>query len=106
MASSPLLMIFSFLAFAWSSAGEIATVPAIFVFGDSLADVGNNNYLNVVSTSKANFPPNGIDFPGRTPTGRFSNGYNNIDWLGMRWFLELPYLVTITCRIYVYRIYS
>uniref|UniRef100_A0A803N2B7 Uncharacterized protein n=1 Tax=Chenopodium quinoa TaxID=63459 RepID=A0A803N2B7_CHEQI len=33
---------------------------ATFVFGDSLVDVGNNNYL--VSLSRADYPPNGIDF--------------------------------------------
>lgn len=68
-------------------------MPAIFVFGDSLADVGNNNYLNT-STAKADFPHNGIDFPGSTPTGRFSNGYNIIDSLGTR-LLIASYLVPV-----------
>ncbi|KAL0414836.1 UNVERIFIED_CONTAM: GDSL esterase/lipase [Sesamum radiatum] len=35
-------------------------IPANFVFGDSLVDAGNNNYI--FSLSKANFAPNGIDF--------------------------------------------
>lgn len=39
-------------------------VPAIYVFGDSLADVGNNNYLKI-SLIKANFPHNGVDFPNK-----------------------------------------
>ena len=52
--------------------------PALFVFGDSLVDVGNNNYI--VSLSKANFLPNGIDF-GR-PTGRFTNGRTIVDIMG------------------------
>ena len=56
-------------------------VPAIYVFGDSTADVGNNNYLPG-NDAKANFPHNGIDFPHSRPTGRFSNGYNGIDFLG------------------------
>ncbi|CAA7410773.1 unnamed protein product [Spirodela intermedia] len=60
---------------AWSG------VPALFVFGDSLVDVGNNNFLPL-SLAKANFPPNGVDFPGGRPTGRFSNGYNVADYLG------------------------
>ncbi|XP_010545227.1 PREDICTED: GDSL esterase/lipase At5g55050-like isoform X2 [Tarenaya hassleriana] len=55
-------------------------VTAVFVFGDSLVDVGNNNYIPF-SIAKANFPPNGIDFPGRVPTGRFSNGLNAADFL-------------------------
>lgn len=47
---------------------------AFFVFGDSLVDSGNNNYL--VTTARADSPPYGIDFPTRRPTGRFSNGLN------------------------------
>uniref|UniRef100_A0A0A0L961 Uncharacterized protein n=1 Tax=Cucumis sativus TaxID=3659 RepID=A0A0A0L961_CUCSA len=39
---------------------------ANFVFGDSLVEVGNNNYIP--SLSRANYVPNGIDF-GR-PTGQ------------------------------------
>ncbi|KAK1296624.1 GDSL esterase/lipase [Acorus calamus] len=58
-----------------------ASVPAIYVFGDSTADVGNNNYLPATA-AKANFPHNGIDFPGGIPTGRFCNGYIGVDYLG------------------------
>lgn len=58
-----------------------ASVPAIFILGDSTADVGTNNYL-IGSTATANFPPNGIDFPYSRPTGRFSNGLNSADFLG------------------------
>ncbi|KAG4929409.1 hypothetical protein JHK84_046377 [Glycine max] len=50
-------------------------LPSTFIFGDSLVDAGNNNYL--VSLSKANYLPNGIDF-GR-PTGRFTNGRTIVD---------------------------
>ncbi|PKI55004.1 GDSL esterase/lipase At1g71691-like [Punica granatum] len=51
-------------------------VPAMFVFGDSLIDNGNNNDLP--SLAKANYFPYGIDFNGG-PTGRFSNGYTMVD---------------------------
>ncbi|KAH7420693.1 hypothetical protein KP509_13G017500 [Ceratopteris richardii] len=54
--------------------GDVAL--ANFIFGDSLVDVGNNNYLPLSLATAKNLP-NGIDFPqrnGRTPTGRFSNG--------------------------------
>ncbi|XP_054804850.1 GDSL esterase/lipase At5g08460-like [Prosopis cineraria] len=61
--------------------------PAMFVFGDSLVDNGNNNYLN--SLAKANYVPYGIDFPSG-PSGRFSNGKTLIDLLGE--LLGLPYL--------------
>ncbi|KAK4276493.1 hypothetical protein QN277_014635 [Acacia crassicarpa] len=48
------------------------SVPAIFAFGDSIVDTGNNNYLETVV--KCNFPPYGQDFEGGIPTGRFGNG--------------------------------
>ncbi|VVA90744.1 unnamed protein product [Arabis nemorensis] len=51
------------------------TIPASFVFGDSLVDAGNNNYL--ATLSKANYDPNGIDFG--SPTGRFTNGRTIVD---------------------------
>ncbi|KAK4493198.1 hypothetical protein RD792_017940 [Penstemon davidsonii] len=44
-----------------------------FIFGDSLAEVGNNNYLKL-SLAKSNFPFYGIDFAGGKATGRFTNG--------------------------------
>ena len=55
--------------------------PALYVFGDSLVDVGNNNYLRL-SIAKANHPPYGVDFPTKKATGRFSNGKNAADFLG------------------------
>ncbi|KXG26897.1 hypothetical protein SORBI_3006G178200 [Sorghum bicolor] len=60
-------------------------VPAMFVFGDSLVDVGNNNHLPSVNNScKANYPPYGVDYPGHSPTGRFSNGHNLADQLAQQ----------------------
>jgi hypothetical protein len=47
-------------------------VPALFIFGDSIFDVGNNN--NLFTIIKSNFPPYGRDFDTRLPTGRFCNG--------------------------------
>lgn len=54
--------------------GAEAKPRAFFVFGDSLVDSGNNNYL--VTTARADSPPYGIDYPTGRPTGRFSNGLN------------------------------
>lgn len=54
--------------------------PAVFIFGDSLSDPGNNNYIRTLS--RANNPPNGIDFPGGYPTGRYSNGRTTVDIIG------------------------
>lgn len=47
---------------------------AFFVFGDSLVDNGNNNFL--ATSARADSPPYGIDYPTHRPTGRFSNGLN------------------------------
>ncbi|KAG0534200.1 hypothetical protein BDA96_04G259300 [Sorghum bicolor] len=53
-------------------------VPAVYVFGDSTVDVGNNHYLPGNSALQL---PYGIDFPHSRPTGRFSNGYNVADFV-------------------------
>ncbi|XWS45332.1 hypothetical protein CRYUN_Cryun15aG0127300 [Craigia yunnanensis] len=55
---------------------------ASFIFGDSLVDAGNNNYLPTLS--RANIPPNGIDFKasGGNPTGRYTNGRTIGDIVG------------------------
>ncbi|CAD6216755.1 unnamed protein product [Miscanthus lutarioriparius] len=55
---------------------------ASFIFGDSLVDAGNNNYIPTLS--RANMTPNGIDFAatGGTPTGRFTNGRTIADIIG------------------------
>uniref|UniRef100_A0A5B6YNJ7 Uncharacterized protein n=1 Tax=Davidia involucrata TaxID=16924 RepID=A0A5B6YNJ7_DAVIN len=65
---------------------------AFFVFGDSLVDNGNNNYL--VTYARADAPPYGIDYPTHRPTGRFSNGFNIPDLISQQLGSEstLPYL--------------
>jgi hypothetical protein len=61
----------------------LPAVPAVYVFGDSTLDVGNNNYLPGKDVPRANKPYYGIDLPGSgRPTGRFSNGYNTADFVG------------------------
>ncbi|CAI9787168.1 unnamed protein product [Fraxinus pennsylvanica] len=69
-----------------------ANGKAFFVFGDSLVDNGNNNYL--ITTARADEPPYGIDYPTHQPTGRFSNGLNIPDIISehMGWEATLPYL--------------
>ncbi|CAL1382648.1 unnamed protein product [Linum trigynum] len=59
-----------------------AEARAFFVFGDSLVDSGNNNYL--ATTARADSPPYGVDYPTRRPTGRFSNGLNIPDLISER----------------------
>ncbi|XP_038726338.1 GDSL esterase/lipase LTL1-like [Tripterygium wilfordii] len=65
---------------------------AFFVFGDSLVDNGNNNYL--ATTARADSPPYGIDYPTHRATGRFSNGLNIPDLISEAIGSEptLPYL--------------
>ena len=65
-----LLLILNAAAVAFRKNHEEGHV-ALFVFGDSLYDPGNNNYIN--TTFKANFPPYGSSY-FRFPTGRFSDG--------------------------------
>ncbi|KAK9950795.1 hypothetical protein M0R45_006264 [Rubus argutus] len=50
-----------------------AASPVTFVFGDSLTEVGNNNYLQY-SLAKSNYPWYGVDYDGGQATGRFTNG--------------------------------
>nr|XP_043608561.1 GDSL esterase/lipase At4g16230-like [Erigeron canadensis] len=71
------------------------TLSGNFVFGDSLVEVGNNNYI--ASLSKANYAPNGIDFG--MPTGRYTNGRTIVDILGQELGLKdytPPYLAPTT----------
>ncbi|MCL7040943.1 hypothetical protein MKW94_003458 [Papaver nudicaule] len=62
------------------------TVPAVYLFGDSLLDNGNNNFLQ--TQAKANYSPYGIDFPDG-PTGRTTNGATGGDFIAN--LLGLPY---------------
>ena len=59
----------------------VKAAPAYFVFGDSLVDSGNNNY--VATNARADSYPYGIDYPTHKPTGRFSNGLNIADFISM-----------------------
>ncbi|KHN29936.1 GDSL esterase/lipase [Glycine soja] len=63
--------------------------PALYVFGDSLIDCGNNNHL---PSGGADYLPYGIDFMGgNTPTGRATtNGKTVADFLAMH--LGLPFV--------------
>lgn len=52
---------------------------ALFIFGDALLDVGNNNYNNTLLM--ANYIPYGETF-FKYPTGRSSNGRLVPDFIG------------------------
>ncbi|KAL0886792.1 hypothetical protein Bca101_010775 [Brassica carinata] len=72
-----------------AAAGKLSSIPGLYVFGDSLVDAGNNNYLPI-SIAKANYPRNGVDFPKKKATGRFSNGKNAADVIAEKFGLSLP----------------
>nr|GMD89274.1 GDSL esterase/lipase At4g16230-like [Ipomoea batatas] len=81
----------------WSSSAEKLIIPANFVFGDSLVDAGNNNFI--ATLSKANYAPNGIDFG--MPTGRYTNGRTIVDIIAQEMGLAAagftpPYLAPTT----------
>ncbi|KAK1300201.1 GDSL esterase/lipase [Acorus calamus] len=66
---------------AWSTTTTMTRspqVPCMFIFGDSLVDNGNNDQL--LTISRANYPPYGIDF-AQGSSGRFSNGRTLADVL-------------------------
>ncbi|KAL4197849.1 hypothetical protein AMTRI_Chr04g190340 [Amborella trichopoda] len=69
--------------------GRVSCKVVLFIFGDSLIDVGNNNYLNG-TLSKANFPWYGIDMGNGKPTGRFTNGRTVADIVGDKMGLPRP----------------
>ena len=54
--------------------------PALFVFGDSVANAGTNNYIPN-SRACVDFPPYGRTFFHR-PTGRFTDGRSVFDFIG------------------------
>jgi len=84
MAKFGVAQIFLVLIMVLSGAVTGQNVPAMFIFGDSLIDNGNNN--NMASLAKANYFPYGIDF-NSGPTGRFSNGYTIVDEIGTLLFI-------------------
>jgi hypothetical protein len=70
-----LILLFSMLMVATLSPvveAQGKTAPATFVFGDSLVDVGNNNYFFTLAS--ADHKPYGIDRADKVATGRFCNG--------------------------------
>ena len=57
-----------------------SAVPALFVFGDSAADAGTNNYIPN-SHARVDFPPYVHTF-FHHPTGRFTDGRTVFDFIG------------------------
>ncbi|XP_062022709.1 GDSL esterase/lipase At1g71250-like [Rosa rugosa] len=90
------LLSFSFQCFCHCNVnrkGETRSVgiKGMFVFGSSLVDNGNNNFLQN-SLARADYLPYGVDFP-LGPSGRFTNGKNVLDLLGEQ--LKIPSFIPV-----------
>ncbi|KAE8688493.1 GDSL esterase/lipase [Hibiscus syriacus] len=85
-------MIFGLLFTSENVGHQAEAAREFFVFGDSLVDNGNNNYL--ATTARADAYPYGIDYLTHRATGRFSNGLNIPDLISEQIGSEptLPYL--------------
>lgn len=96
-----LLLLLVNLSFHGNIAAQNAKLAASFIFGDSLVDAGNNNYLSTFS--KADVPPNGIDFKasGGNPTGRFTNGRTISDIVGNVTYKQTFVLVNKQLALYL-----
>lgn len=79
MSSMDLLVTLLLLASPVALAKSSPSLPAIFTFGDSIFDAGNNHF-NKNCTAQADFPPYGSSF-FHQPTGRFTNGRTVADFI-------------------------
>ncbi|XP_020590646.1 GDSL esterase/lipase 7 isoform X2 [Phalaenopsis equestris] len=82
-----ILLFISLSTFLRLPISECGRAQAMFIFGDSLIDNGNNNFIPTIA--KANYLPYGIDYG--FPTGRFCNGLTVTDY-GAK-LLGLPFPV-------------
>ncbi|KAJ6957616.1 hypothetical protein NC653_039548 [Populus alba x Populus x berolinensis] len=64
------------------------TTSALFIFGDSTADPGNNNYINTTAGMRADWKPYGQNGFFEAPTGRFSDGRVFVDFIAE--YAKLP----------------
>ncbi|TQE08706.1 hypothetical protein C1H46_005690 [Malus baccata] len=70
---------------SWPSKKQVA----LFIFGDSYLDSGNNNYINTTTLDQANFWPYGETY-FKFPTGRFSDGRLMSDFIAE--YAHLPFV--------------
>ncbi|KDP33974.1 hypothetical protein JCGZ_07545 [Jatropha curcas] len=61
---------------------------ALFIFGDSSVDAGNNNYINTIPENRADIKPYGQNGFFKAPTGRFSDGRVIVDYIAQ--YAKLP----------------
>ncbi|XP_010462303.1 PREDICTED: GDSL esterase/lipase 3-like [Camelina sativa] len=97
MKNSQLVSIIFFVYATISSIGSIncrdninlvTNQAALFVFGDSLFDAGNNNYIDTVSSFRSNIWPYG-QTTFKQPTGRISDGRLIPDFIAENAWLPL-----------------
>ncbi|GJN35226.1 hypothetical protein PR202_gb23976 [Eleusine coracana subsp. coracana] len=104
-AAAPALLLAAVVLCSSSSAtcdevrdGVRRPVPAMYVFGDSLVDAGNNDFLSPPAPRAR--PPNGVDLPSlvRHRTGRFTNGFNLADIIAQQLGFEFspPAYLSVT----------
>ncbi|XP_074574619.1 GDSL esterase/lipase At5g37690-like [Curcuma longa] len=89
MAALLLTLIVSLLFSASFTITTATKKPVLYVFGDSLSDVGNNNYLTF-SLAKSDYPWYGIDYNSGIPTGRFTNGRTTGDIIAAKLGIPSP----------------
>jgi hypothetical protein len=101
-----ILLLLIVMAVVLTEATGTKPPPATFTLGDSLVDVGNNNYF--FTLAQANHKPYGIDRADQLATGRFCNGRIIPDLLS-KWvsvtelFLRamfLPYLSVVNLGVF------
>ncbi|XP_006303510.2 GDSL esterase/lipase 2 [Capsella rubella] len=71
----------------------VTNQSALFVFGDSVFDAGNNNYIDTLPSFRSNYWPYGLT-TFKFPTGRVSDGRSIPDFIAEYAWLPLipPYL--------------
>ncbi|KAK9213054.1 hypothetical protein WN943_002440 [Citrus x changshan-huyou] len=84
--SFPVCVILSLLL-SLSASGSSSNA-ALFIFGDSTVDPGNNNYIKTTSENQANYKPYGQNGFFDKPTGRFSDGRVIVDFIAE--YAKLP----------------
>lgn len=75
------LIIFAFLFISPTKCVDDKLLPALFVFGDSILDSGNNNYIKTTTQFQANWLPYGETL-FKSPTGRPCDGRLTSDFIG------------------------
>ena len=76
----------------------VTNQAALFVFGDSLFEAGNNNYFDSLPGFKSNYWPYGKT-TFQFPTGRVSDGRIMIDFIGKSSVLQH----LLTFKLFLFR---